>query len=108
MSAATLPADFDTYFGVADELDGGLTLADLDTGWITRARKAAGEYQLPWPPDLVAAEEFYLDWVNRPRFVGRSRATGGDGPRERRVRLAGGREVWVEEGSALWDEAAGV
>ena len=49
---------FIDYFGVADELDGGLTLDDLTKKVVRRARLAATEFGLVWPPVLWVAEEF--------------------------------------------------
>jgi hypothetical protein len=65
---------FFTYFNVADELDGGLTLDDLDRQAVAEARHASEEFDLPWPPDLSAAEDylsFYRDTMrNRCEICG--------------------------------------
>lgn len=52
---------FWSYFNVADELDGGLTLEDLDRQAIAEARTASERHGLPWPPDLAEAEVFLQD-----------------------------------------------
>ena len=64
--AVNVPADFHAYFNVADELDGDLTLDDLDDRWVRMARKAASRLGLIWPPLLAAAEDYALD---HPEFV---------------------------------------
>ena len=51
---------FEQYFGVADELEGGLTLDDLDPAFIDEAREAADIFDLSWPPWMPEAEEFAL------------------------------------------------
>lgn len=51
---------FSAYFDVADELDGGLTLADLDRDFVADANSAATRLGLPWPPNLADAEEHAL------------------------------------------------
>lgn len=52
---------FEAYFNVADELDGGLRLDELDAGWVDLAHSAVDEHlDLPWPPHLAAAEEHAL------------------------------------------------
>lgn len=53
-------SDFWSYFNVADELDGDLTLDDLDDRYVAEARRAADLYDLAWPPVLADAEEFAL------------------------------------------------
>lgn len=52
---------FDSYFAVADELDGGLTLDDLDYKFVAEAERAGRMLDLPFPPILWVAEEFQLD-----------------------------------------------
>ena len=52
---------FTVLFDVADELDGGLTLGDLDARAIEEARRAAARFGLSWPPWLAECEEFALD-----------------------------------------------
>jgi hypothetical protein len=72
-------ADFQTYFNVADEIyetlrkkmdqtksgfsiwEAGLTLADLDKGFVKGAKRWADEHGAPWPPYLPWAEEYALD-----------------------------------------------
>jgi hypothetical protein len=67
--------NFEVYFNVADEIyesicigkdqsktgwdvePCALTLDDLDKKHVAKARKAATEFDLPWPPYLPAAEE---------------------------------------------------
>ena len=58
---------FEMYFSVADELDGGLTLDDLDHQFVSEAKTAADEGGLPWPPDLAFAEETMLDLIDYDR-----------------------------------------
>lgn len=58
---------FRIYFDVADELDGGLTLADLDKKFLRQAYSSAEENDLPWPPLMSAAEDFYLAHLDRLR-----------------------------------------
>lgn len=53
--------EFEAYFGLADEIDGGLTLDDLDEGAQLLAKEAAAALYLPWPPQLAEAEEAWLD-----------------------------------------------
>ena len=69
-SAAAHPgggaAAFWNYFNAADELDGGLTLEELDRRFVRSARDAAAALGLPWPPYLAAAEDYALD---NPEFV---------------------------------------
>lgn len=80
MTAPTTSAAFYDYFNAADEIfdsiaagmsqdepGGGtmtdqyhMTLADLDTAFVSRARAAATRFDLPWPPYLPAAEEYAL------------------------------------------------
>lgn len=52
---------FFTYFNIADELDGGLTLDDLHSTLVDEARTFANSEALPWPPDLATAEEYLND-----------------------------------------------
>ena len=52
---------FECYFGVADELDGGLTLDDLDPSFVLGAKAYADERHASWPPALAEAEEILLD-----------------------------------------------
>lgn len=52
--------NFWSYFNVADELAGGLTLDDLDPTHVDEARDAADVQNLSWPPSLAEAEEFAL------------------------------------------------
>lgn len=68
------PATFADYFSVADELDGGLTLDDLDAEFVDEARYAATSLRLPWPPDLATAEEYALDLHAREARERRARA----------------------------------
>lgn len=49
---------FFTYFNIADELDGGLTLDELASELVAEARTAAEDLSLPWPPDLSHAEDY--------------------------------------------------
>lgn len=56
----------EAYFNVADELDGGLTLPDLDPKWVKQAQDEAVVHDLPWPPELRYAEE----WVNTNELGG--------------------------------------
>lgn len=53
--------EFVYYMAVADELDGGLTMDDLDVKYVQQSHNAAIKYDLPWPPELSYAEEFLLD-----------------------------------------------
>lgn len=57
--------DFHSYFNAADEVYDAtpirLTVDDLDPSLIRSARRAADSLGLPWPPSLVAAEEYLLD-----------------------------------------------
>ncbi len=73
------PVTLDTYFNVADEIHDslvrgldqtkpipdvyaeGLTLADLEDGFVEAAHDWAGANDAPWPPDLAWAEERLLD-----------------------------------------------
>lgn len=50
-----------SYFDVADELDGGLTLGDLEARFVAEARDAAITFGFPWPPHLASAEEYMND-----------------------------------------------
>jgi hypothetical protein len=58
------------YFNCADECfsygtdNPGLVLSDLDEEFVTRAKLAAQQFQLPWPPYLPVAEEALND-MNR-------------------------------------------
>lgn len=50
--------DFASYYQLADELDGGLQLADFKQSIVRSAERAAKRFGLPWVPDLEAAYEF--------------------------------------------------
>lgn len=56
------------YFNVADEISDvmpttghAFTLEDLSPASVRAARIGAEQHRLPWPPELVAAEEKLLD-----------------------------------------------
>lgn len=71
-------ATLETYFGVADEIydsivkkqdqtkpfgdihTDGLTLADLEDGYVAKAKEWADTNNAPWPPYLPWAEEYSL------------------------------------------------
>jgi hypothetical protein len=55
------PPDFEDYFNIADEIDGGEPLEDLDEVCVARAKRAADHFGLSWPPYLPEAEEFWND-----------------------------------------------
>lgn len=64
LSEEALTTWFESYFGIADELDGGLTLNDLEPDYVHDARcwkNLVGD--APWPPELWWAEE----WENQVR-----------------------------------------
>lgn len=64
------PEFFSEYFNVADELsDPKTALDDLDPVHVAEARIAGFRLNLPWPPDLAAAEEFRLDLYERQRHL---------------------------------------
>lgn len=50
-----------TLFNIADEIDGGLGLDDLDERAIAEAQGAATAHGISWPPYLPELEEFFLD-----------------------------------------------
>ena len=55
------------YFSVADEtftIAGrhNLTLDDIDSRYVRRAKEASDKLDLPWPPYLPHAEEYALDY----------------------------------------------
>jgi hypothetical protein len=54
---------FHIYFDIADELDGGLALEELNVIAVGEARKATEHWELPWPPDLAVAEELQNDFL---------------------------------------------
>lgn len=54
---ADTPMDLLEYANVADELTGDLTLDDLDSRYVRRARAAATKYDLSWPPTLAWEDE---------------------------------------------------
>ncbi len=49
---------FFTYFNIADELDGGLTLEELAPELVAEAIAVSADLDLPWPPDLAHAEDY--------------------------------------------------
>ena len=56
---------FTQYFDCADELEGGLTLDDLDPAFVEEAQEASDIFDLSWPPWLPEAEEFALAMKGR-------------------------------------------
>ena len=84
--------DFWSYFNVADELDGDLTLDDLDDTYVAEARRAADLYDLAWPPVLADAEDFALAHSSRWRAW----LSGGRGDPVRRpvAQLDGSQPHW--------------
>lgn len=50
--------EFFTYFNIADELDGGLTLEELSPELVAEALVVSADLDLPWPPDLAHAEDY--------------------------------------------------
>lgn len=78
---------FWVYFDIADELDGGLSLDDLDQAAVERAYEYSRAWQLPWPARLAEAEEA-LNTMNLYEYTQREMRKAHAAPTQRRTARA--------------------